>query len=311
MPVSYDLSGQVAVVTGGAKGIGRAVAERLRDAGAAVWVWDIAPAELDGIRFVAVDVTSADQIARAVAQVVDETSRIDILVNNAGYLPSASPFEQLDPESWKRVVAVNLMGMLEASRQALPYLRRADKGRIVNLGSLAGKEGLRNLSVYSAASAGVIAFTKALGRELADTPIRVNCVAPGPIDTDLIRDLGPGTVDAMIAASPMKRLGTVGEAAELILWLCSDACSFSTGAVFDLSGGPGRVLGRGSSGFRRRGPGSPSNPPHNTKRAESMQGETALASSMLILFSADAFGKASFDAADLLRPWRQPCIRRF
>ena len=157
-------------MTGGAKGIGRAVAERLRDAGAAVWVWDIAPAELDGIRSVAVDVTSADQIARAVAQVVDETSRIDILVNNAGYLPSASPFEQLDPESWKRVVAVNLMGMLEASRQALPYLRRADKGRIVNLGSLAGKEGLRNLSVYSAASAGVIAFTKALGEGVGRHP---------------------------------------------------------------------------------------------------------------------------------------------
>ena len=156
--------------------------------------------------------------------------------------PAPRLLSSLILRSWKRVVAVNLMGMLEASRQALPYLRRADKGRIVNLGSLAGKEGLRNLSVYSAASAGVIAFTKALGRELADTPIRVNCVAPGPIDTDLIRDLGPGTVDAMIAASPMKRLGTVGEAAELILWLCSDACSFSTGAVFDLSGGPGRVI---------------------------------------------------------------------
>jgi len=105
------------------------------------------------------------------------------------------------------------------------------------LGSLAGKEGLRNLSVYSAASAGVIAFTKALGRELADTEVRVNCIAPGPIDTDLIRALGPEVVNAMIAASPMKRLGTAAEAAELALWLCSDACSFSTGAVFDLSGG--------------------------------------------------------------------------
>jgi len=182
-------------------------------------------------------VTSADQIARAVAQIGDQTSRIDILVNNAGYFPSALPFEQLEPDEWKRTVAVNLMGVLEVSRQVLPYLRRADKGRIVNLGSLAGKEGLRNLSVYSAASAGVIAFTKALGRELADTEVRVNCIAPGPIDTDLIRALGPEVVNAMIAASPMKRLGTAAEAAELALWLCSDACSFSTGAVFDLSGG--------------------------------------------------------------------------
>jgi 3-oxoacyl-[acyl-carrier protein] reductase len=116
-------------------------------------------------------------------------------------------------------------------------MRKADRGRIVNMGSLAGKDGLANMPVYSAASAGVIAFTKALGRELADTGIRVNCITPGPIATDLILDLGAAVVERVIAMSPMKRLGTVEEVAELVLWLCSDACSFSTGAVFDISGG--------------------------------------------------------------------------
>jgi 2-dehydro-3-deoxy-L-rhamnonate dehydrogenase (NAD+) len=113
-------------------------------------------------------------------------------------------------------------------------------GRIVNLGSLAGKEGLAKLAAYSAASAGVISFTKALGREIADTNIRVNCVAPGPIDTDMIRGLGPDAVDAMINDSPMKRLGTAEEAAHLVAWLCSDASNFNTGAVFDMSGGRAR-----------------------------------------------------------------------
>jgi NAD(P)-dependent dehydrogenase (short-subunit alcohol dehydrogenase family) len=116
-------------------------------------------------------------------------------------------------------------------------MRHADVGRIVNMGSLAGKDGLANMSVYSAASAGVVAFTKALGRELADTQIRVNCVTPGPIETNLILDLGPEVVQRLIAASPMKRLGTVDEVADLVLWLCSEACSFSTAAVFDVSGG--------------------------------------------------------------------------
>ena len=159
MAVSYDFTGQTAIVTGGARGIGRAVAAQLALSGARVWIWDIDPIDLEGAR---------------------------------------------------------------------------------NMGSLAGKEGLRNLAAYSAAIAGVIAFTKALARELGDSEIRVNCVAPGPIDTDLIRRLGNEVVDAMIAASPLKRLGNAGEVAALILWLCSDASTFNTGAVFDMSGGRAR-----------------------------------------------------------------------
>ncbi len=130
--------------------------------------------------------------------------------------------------------------MFEVTRQILPLMRRAGRGRIVNMGSLAGKEGLPSLAVYSAASAGVIAFTKALSREVCDSDIRVNCVAPGPIDTDLIRRLGPEIVDAMITASPLKRLGSVDEVAGMVLWLCSAASAFNTGAVLDMSGGRAR-----------------------------------------------------------------------
>lgn len=240
MSVTYDFAGWTAIVTGGARGIGRAIAMQLGQFGARVWIWDADPIKLDAVQSVKVDVTSADQIAQALEQVVGQSSRIDILVNNAGYLGRYQPFEQFDSKEWKRIVQVNLIGMLEVTRQVLPLMRRAGRGRIVNMGSLAGKEGLPNLAAYSAASAGVIAFTKALSREVCDTDIRVNCVAPGPIDTDLIRKLGDKVVDEMIAASPLKRLGSADEVAGIVLWLCSDASTFNTGAVFDMSGGRAR-----------------------------------------------------------------------
>lgn len=240
LSVSYDFAGKAAIVTGGARGIGRAIATQVVRCGARVWIWDVDPIELDGAQSLNVDVTSADQIAKALAHVVSQMSRIDILVNNAGYLGSYQPFVRFDAAEWERILQVNLIGVLEVTRQVLPLMRRAGHGRIVNLGSLAGKEGLPNLAAYSAASAGVIAFTKALSREVCDTDIRVNCVAPGPIDTDLIRRLGDKVVDEMIAASPLKRLGNVDEVAGIVLWLCSDASAFNTGAVFDMSGGRAR-----------------------------------------------------------------------
>jgi len=240
LSVSYDFAGKAAIVTGGARGIGRAIATQFVRCGARIWIWDVDPIELDGAQSLNVDVTSADQIAKALAHVVRQSPRIDILVNNAGYLGSYQPFVRFDAAEWERILQVNLIGVLEVTRQVLPLMRRAGHGRIVNMGSLAGKEGLPNLAAYSAASAGVIAFTKALSREVCDTDIRVNCVAPGPIDTDLIRRLGDKVVDEMIAASPLKRLGNVDEVAGIVLWLCSDASAFNTGAVFDMSGGRAR-----------------------------------------------------------------------
>ncbi|MFG1344123.1 SDR family NAD(P)-dependent oxidoreductase [Xanthobacter autotrophicus DSM 431] len=238
MQVRYDFTGQTAIVTGGARGIGRAIAEGVVATGADVWIWDIDPVELPGTRSVAVDVTQRADIARALTCL--DGGRIDILVNDAGYLGSYRSFEGFDPAEWRQILEVNLLGMFEVTHQVLPLMRRARAGRIVNMGSLAGKEGLPSLAAYSAASAGIIAFTKALSREINDTEIRVNCVAPGPIDTRMIRDLGNETADAMIEASPLGRLGDPKEVAALVMWLCSDASAFNMGAVFDMSGGRAR-----------------------------------------------------------------------
>ncbi|RWA74483.1 SDR family NAD(P)-dependent oxidoreductase [Mesorhizobium sp.] len=240
MNVTYDFAGKTAIVTGGSRGIGRGVATLLARSGADVWIWDADPAPADGIRSQTVDVTKAQDISTALGEVVAGTGRVDILVNNAGYLGPYLGFKAFDPAEWQRIVGVNVIGTFEVTHQVLPVMRKAGSGRIVNMGSLAGKEGLPNLAVYSAASAGIIAFTKALSREVCDTDIRVNCVAPGPIDTDLIRRLGNEVVSDMVGASPLKRLGAVEEVAALVLWLCSDASSFNTGAVFDMSGGRAR-----------------------------------------------------------------------
>jgi 3-oxoacyl-[acyl-carrier protein] reductase len=237
MTITYDFAGRRAVVTGGSNGIGRGIAERLAASGAQVWVWDVAPSDLSGVIHRTVDVTRENEIRRALDQLLAQTSRIDILVNNAGLAGKSAPVERLDPGEWRRLIEVNLTSVFEVSRQVVPIMRRSRSGRIVNIASLAGKEGTPMLSAYSSAKAGVIAFTKCLGKELADTKIRVNCVAPAAIDTDLLQQLAPEVLEAMIAKSPLKRLGTVDELAEMVLWLCSDACSFSTGAVFDLSGG--------------------------------------------------------------------------
>ncbi|WP_214470900.1 SDR family NAD(P)-dependent oxidoreductase [Mesorhizobium sp. dw_380] len=240
MTVTYDFGGKTAIVTGGSRGIGKAIAAQLIQSGADVWIWDADPLPLDGAHCQTVDVTKAHQIKDALAGIIANDRRIDIVINNAGYLGSYRGFEAFDPIEWQRIIGVNLMGVFEVTHQVLPIMRKAGSGRIVNMGSLAGKEGLPNLAAYSAASAGVIAFTKALSREVSDTDIRVNCVAPGPIDTELIRRLGNDVVDDMINASPLRRLGSVDEVAALVLWLCSDASAFNTGAVFDMSGGRAR-----------------------------------------------------------------------
>jgi 3-oxoacyl-[acyl-carrier protein] reductase len=233
MSVIYDFSGRVAVVTGGAKGIGEAIARALKDAGADVHVWDLSHGAVSGVRYHAVDVTDPDKIANAIAQ----TKTLDIVVNNAGLAGSSARVVDLPREDWRRIVDVNLTGVFEVSRQAVPLLAQSPMGRMVNIASLAGKEGTPNLSAYSAAKAGVIAFTKSLAKELAETNVRVNAIAPAAVETDILKQMAPAVVAAMIAKSPMKRLGTVEEVAALTLWLCSEAVTFSTGAVYDLSGG--------------------------------------------------------------------------
>lgn len=239
MPNTYDLAGKSAVVTGAAKGIGRAIAELLLASGCDVTIWDKNPADVPGATSMLVDITKPDQITSAVASLPAD-KRLDILVNDAGYLGRATTFAEHSHADWCRIIEVNLIGTMQVTQAVLPVMVRQGGGRIINLGSLAGKEGLATISAYSAASAGIISFTKALSREVAKDKVFVNCVAPGPIDTDMIRSLGPEVVKQMIKDSPMGRLGDASEVANLVVWLCTEASQFNTGAIFDMSGGRAR-----------------------------------------------------------------------
>jgi 2-dehydro-3-deoxy-L-rhamnonate dehydrogenase (NAD+) len=237
MPVTYDFHNRVAIVTGGAKGIGRSIAERLRDAGAKVFVWDLHEPGFDGVSFAKVDVSVASSIEQGLARVTEASSTIDILVNNAGFVGTSTSVLEFDPAEWRRSIEVNLVSFYEVCRYVVPVMKRAGYGRVVNMASIAGKEGSPYRSAYSAAKAGVMAFTKSLAKELADTNIRINAIAPAAVETEILSQLSPEDVKGLIQKSPMKRLGTVEEVAALALWLCSEACSFSTGATFDVSGG--------------------------------------------------------------------------
>jgi 3-oxoacyl-[acyl-carrier protein] reductase len=236
---SYNFSGNVAVVTGGAQGIGAEVAQRLRADGATVVIWDLprfAPAADQGM-FSAVDVRDRDCIARATDALKARWGRIDYLVNNAGFAGSTVVLDAYDTAEWQRIIDVNLVGVFNVCRAIVPLMRSAGQGRIVNIASLAGKEGTPNASAYSASKAGVLALTKSLGKELATTGVLVNAIAPAAIRTGLLAQMSPEHVQIMIDKSPMKRLGEPAEVAEMVAWLCSGSCTFNTGAVFDLSGG--------------------------------------------------------------------------
>jgi 3-oxoacyl-[acyl-carrier protein] reductase len=228
---SYNLAGRVGVVTGGSNGIGAAIADSLRAAGARVIVWDCDGP--DGADRIATDVTDMASVERAAAQL----SQLDIVVNNAGYAGLTLPLDQYPPDEWRRVVNVNLLGTFNVCHVTVPLLRKAGTGRIINIASLAGKEGTPNASAYSAAKAGVIALTKSLGKELADSGVLVNAIAPAAVRTRLLKQMSPAHVQTMIDKSPMRRLIEPDEVADLVMWLCSDSCTFNTGAVFDLSGG--------------------------------------------------------------------------
>jgi len=238
-----DLNGRHAVVTGGASGIGFAIAQRLAGSGATVAIWDLdeaagrmAAAALSGSA-VAVDVGDAASVASAVQATLQATPAIDILINNAGITGPNDKLWDYPLEAWKDVFTVNVHGVFHCCRAVVPLMRARNYGRIVNIASVAGKEGNPNASAYSASKAAVIGLTKSLGKELADTGIRVNCVTPAAVRTPLFAQMTQQHVDYMLSKIPLGRFGEPDEIAALVAWLATEECSFSTGAVFDLSGG--------------------------------------------------------------------------
>jgi 3-oxoacyl-[acyl-carrier protein] reductase len=240
-----DLQGRTAAVTGGAAGIGLAIAQRLAASGARVSLWDRdARALAEGARSlgasshtVRVDVGDETDVCLARDETVRELGGVDILVCSAGITGPNLPTWEYPVADWKQVLDINLTGVFLCNKALVPHMKQRDYGRIVNIASIAGKEGNPNASAYSASKAGVISLTKSLGKELAKTGIRVNCVTPAAVKTGMFSQMTQAHIDFMLSKIPMGRFGQVEEIAALVAWLCSEECSFSTGAVFDLSGG--------------------------------------------------------------------------
>jgi 3-oxoacyl-[acyl-carrier protein] reductase len=240
-----DMKGRTAVITGGAAGIGLAIAQRLAASGARVSLWDRDRAALEAARdavgaavYTAVmDVTSESDVAAAAESTLAALGRIDALVCSAGITGPNLPLADYPLADWQQVMNINLNGVFLCNRAVLPAMRAADYGRIVNIASIAGKEGNPNASAYSASKAAVIALTKSLGKELARTGIRVNCITPAAVRTGMFSQMTQAHIDFMLSKIPMNRFGGVEEIAALVAWLATEECSFSTGAVFDLSGG--------------------------------------------------------------------------
>jgi 2-dehydro-3-deoxy-L-rhamnonate dehydrogenase (NAD+) len=240
-----DFAGRTAAVTGGAMGIGFAVAQRLEGSGAKVALWDRddralaqAKAALGGnVLTWQLDVADAPAVARVTQATAAAFGSLDVLVCSAGITGPNVPLADYPVDDWKRVFDVNVHGVFLCNRAAVPLMQKKDYGRIVNIASVAGKEGNPNASAYSASKAAVIGLTKSLGKELAKTGVRVNCVTPAAVRTAIFDQMTQQHIDFMLSKIPVGRFGSVDEIAALVCWLASEECSFSTGAVFDLSGG--------------------------------------------------------------------------
>ncbi len=237
MTVGQRFAGRNAVVTGGASGIGAAVAARLAAEGARVAIWDASPVASGAAHAERLDMADPDAVQRAAGETARALGGIHILVNSAGIAgPNATTWEYAIAD-WQRVMDVNVNGVFYCCRAVVPHMQKAGYGRIVNIASIAGKEGNPNASAYSASKAAVIGLTKSLGKELAKTEIRVNCVTPAAVRTPIFDQITQAHIDFMLSKIPVGRFGTVDEMASMICWLASEEASFSTGAVFDLSGG--------------------------------------------------------------------------
>jgi NAD(P)-dependent dehydrogenase (short-subunit alcohol dehydrogenase family) len=244
---TIDLQGKSAVVTGAARGIGFAIVERLLASGARCSLWDIDERALDSaikalegrgeIHHAIVDLTKADAVQAAATATSTQLGSIDILVNNAGIAGVAKKLWECTPQEWFQVINIDLFSVFLCCHAVVPKMLEKGYGRIVNIASIAGKEGNPNASHYSAAKAGVIGLTKSLGKELAQSGVVVNCITPAVVETEILKQVTKEHVAYMVSKIPMGRTGQKEEIAALVAWLCSSECSFSTGAVFDISGG--------------------------------------------------------------------------
>jgi 2-dehydro-3-deoxy-L-rhamnonate dehydrogenase (NAD+) len=244
---AIDLKGRTAIITGGARGIGFAAAQKMLGCGAAVALWDIDAAPLSkaaaalaksGRVYTAIlDLTAEAEIGKAVDALIRGAGKIDILVNNAGITGGNAPLWELKPDVWRRVIEVNLVAPYLVCRAVVPHMMAAGYGRIVNIASIAGKDGNPNASHYSASKAGLIGLTKSLAKELATTGVLVNAITPAAAKTEMFGQMTQQHIDYMLSKIPMNRFVNVEELAAMIAWLSSEDCSFSTGAVFDISGG--------------------------------------------------------------------------
>jgi len=238
--VTFDFDDAVVVITGGARGIGAGIGARFAAAGARVVVWDLDPTAVDGWEpalALRVDVTDAASVAAAAEETLALAGRIDVLVACAGITGPVAPVWDYDPEAWRRVLEIDLTGTFLAARAVAPAMRAQQWGRIVFVASIAGKEGNPELAAYSAAKHGVVGLTKSLARELIHDGVTVNAVTPVMVQTDLFAQLTPAFIERTRALIPMGRFLQIDEVASTVMWISSDACSFTTGTAFDLSGG--------------------------------------------------------------------------